>query len=165
MIEVSDSVFPNNAVALLVARYQLLDSDLFVCPRPLRPTDPNQSIGVFGQVWSPQEDSYELGGNSYPGSGQPTVETYSIGIQAFIKDMDEERGLAVSSVLAETTRTMLYHDEPLRVGLGSLETTVLGVTKRTASWKVGSQRYLSNEVDGNHIYLSTLELWLATETV
>jgi hypothetical protein len=93
------------------------------------------------------------------------LDTYNIGVQGFVKDMDRERGLAVSSHMAEMLRTMLYDDEPLRVGLSLLQATVLGVTKRTARWKVGSQRYLSNEVDGSHIYLSTLELWLETERV
>lgn len=165
MIEASDSVFPNNAVKLIAVRFASLDADLFVTKRPLRPTDPIQSIGVFGQLWQPVEDSLELGGGPNPYATQPRLETYNIGVQTYIKDTDMERGLDVSSVISEMVRTMLYHDEPLRVGLGALETTVLGVRKRTARWQIGQQRYLSNEVAGNHIYLSTLELWLATETV
>lgn len=165
MIEVDDSVFPNNAVIILTTRFRSLDPDLFVTARPLRPTDPNQSVGVFGQVWNPDEHSEEFRGLFNPNAGVPTLETYSIGVQGFVKDMDQERGLAVSSHMAEMLRTMLYDDEPLRVGLSTLQATVLGVTKRTARWKVGSQRYLSNEVNGSHIYLSTLELWLVTERV
>jgi hypothetical protein len=165
MIVADDSVFPNNAVVVLSTRFKSLDPDLSVFPRPLRPTDPNQSIGVFGQLWTPQEESMEFRGNPNPHAGTPTNENYSIGVQAFVKDMDSERGLAVSSHMAEMVRTMLYDDEPLRVGLSVLKATVLGVTKRTARWRIGSQRYLSNEVNGSHIYLSTLELWLETERV
>jgi hypothetical protein len=165
MIVADDSVFPNNAVTVLAARFESIDPDLSVVRRPLRPTDPNQSIGVFGQLCDPQDDSVEFRGNPNPHAGVPTRESYNIGIQAYVKDMDVERGLAVSSNMAEMVRTMLYDDEPLRVGLSVLKATVLGVTKRTARWKIGSQRYLSNEVNGSHIYLSTLELWLETERV
>jgi hypothetical protein len=94
----------------------------------------------------------------------PSIDRYNVALQAFVKDMDEERGLAVHSVMSEMLRTMLYRDTALRVGLSSLSTNLNGVQKRTTRWGISTQRYFSNELQGSWLYLSTLEFWLETET-
>lgn len=167
MITADDAIFPNNVVELISTRFEMMDPEpdpaqrLTVLRRPLRNSDPVQSIGVFATNWNPVEDSYEITGRG--GSVQPTIQRYNLGIQAFILDMDEERGLSTHSVLTKMIRSMLYHDEPLRVGLVSLSTELDGSTETTKLWGLGQTRYISNEIAGEWLYLSTLDFWLETE--
>lgn len=161
MISAEEPVFPNNITALLKMRCQMIDTDLFVVERPLRSSDPEQSIGIVPVQWSPIEDSTEmLGRRSYG----PTLNHYTVGIQAFIKDMDEERGLAAHSVLSAKLRAMLYHDDALRVGFATLSVTMNGSTERAQRWGITRQSFVANEITGSFLYLSTLEFWLETET-
>lgn len=160
MIDPAEPVFPNNVLVLTTPFLQAIDSDLHVVRRPLRPTDSVQSIGIFGSLWNPDEGSHEMRG-LHP--GEPTLQTYTIGIQALVKDGDEERGLSAHSVLSMRVRSVLYRSEALRVGLGALYVTVGGVTERARRWGVRNQRYLNNEIRGQFLYLSTLEFTLETE--
>lgn len=155
--------FPQNVVTLVAENMKRIDEDLEVFRRPLRESDPTQSIGVFGAQWAPDEDSYEMRGGP-AGRHEPTIQQYTLGVQAFIIDMDEDRGLAVHSVLAKLVRTMLLSDPDLHVGLAGLVTTIGGTTERAARWGVRPQRLISNELSGSWIYLSTLEFWLDTHT-
>lgn len=164
MITSGTAVFPSNAIQLIKARAQLIDADIFVAGRPLRESDPVQSVGVFGIQWVPEEDSYEMG-NSPIGRHEPTVQRYLITVQGFVKDMDEERGLDVHAILSKRLRSMLYRDDPLRVGLLALSVTMNGSTERAKRFGVRTQRYVSNELNGSWLYLSTLEFWLETETI
>lgn len=157
-------VFPDNAVSLVKARAALIDPDLFVIGRPLRDSDPVQSVGIFGTQWVPNEESYEMKG-APAGRHEPTVQSYLVTIQGFVKDMDEERGLSVHSILSKKLRSMLYRDDPLRVGLLALSVQMNGSTERAKRFGVRTQRYVSNELNGTWLYLSTLEYWLETETV
>lgn len=161
MIVADDTVFPNNVVNLVQVHTKLLDPELTVLRRPLRSSDPVQCAGVTAVTWDPDEGSTEMRG---AGSLGPTLSTYILGIQAFIKDMDEERGLATHSVLSKMIRSMLYRDAALRLGLSTLSSTTDGITERTQRWGIRTQRYVSNEIDGSFLYLSTLEFWLETET-
>lgn len=157
MISDVTPVFPNNVVDLMATRFQAIDADLQIYKRPLRPTDGTQVIGVFGRQWTPEDDSREFG------SKQPTIQNYLINVQAFVLDADEERGLAVHSVLSAMVRTVLYNDGPLNIALASLSVTLLGSTERFRRSKVRVQNYVSNEVQGNFLYLSTLDYELQTE--
>lgn len=161
-ITATATVFPNNVVNFLDTQFQTIDADLFVVKRPLRNSDPNQSVGIFGQQWLPDEQSHEMLGNGFH---NPSLERYSMYVQAFVKDMDEERGLAVHSVLSEHVRSMLYRNDSVRVGLSSLSTNLNGVQKRTRRWGVRNQRYVSNEISGSWLYLSILEFWIEVETI
>ena len=160
MITDDISVFPNNAVAVIKTGMQSIDPDLRIYGRPLRKSDPAQSIGVYGQQWLPNEQSFEVGG-----TGEPSLSSYVITIQAFVKDMDEERGLDIHSVLSKLIRTTLYRDTSLMLALRALTVTMSGSIERTQRYGVKTVRYLSNEIDGNFLYLSTLEFFLETETV
>ena len=164
VISVSTVVFPNNVVDLVATRMKAIDKDLYVAKRQLRPSDPNQSLGVFASLWVPDDQSYEIK-NGPVGRSEPSIQRYQITIQAFVKDMDEERGLAVHSVLSKMVRSVLYRDEPLRVGLTALSTTISGSTETTKRWQVDTARYIANEIQGSWLYLSTLDFWLETETV
>ena len=168
MISDLTPVFPNNIIEIVATRIALLDDSLTnsTFRRPLRESDPNTAAGVFAATWEPNEDSMEMRGLGFnPAPSEPTISTYVIGVQAFVKDFDEERGLARHSVLSKMIRSMLYRDTPLRVGLSALSVTMNDSVERAQRWGIRAQRYLSNEIDGNFLYLSTLEFWLDTETV
>lgn len=159
------TVFPNNIIEIVKTRTQFLDSDLVILKRPVRASDPTQTVGLTAASWLPDLSSFELvqlGGNVQ--SGEPTLQTYTINVTSFVKDMDEENGQAVHSVLAAMLRSMLYRDSTLRVGLSALAVTMNGHTERAKRWGVRTQRFLNNQVDTEFMYLSTLEFWLETET-
>lgn len=164
MIQPDDTQFPNNVVEITSTRFSLLDSDLHVVRRPLRNTDPNQSIGVYAADWMPNEDSKEFRALGDVHASTPTLSRYRIIIQAFVKDMDQERGLNVHSVLSRMIRSMLYTDAPLRDALTQLSATLDGATEKTKRWGITSQRFFSNDLSGDWLYLSILEFWLETET-
>lgn len=164
MIIADGTQFPYNAIDLMAVSFRTIDPELEVFKRPLRASDPVQSIGVFGSQWLPSEDSYEMKG-APAAIHEPSLQQYLIGIQAFVKDTDEERGAATHATLSKLIRTMLYRDNTLRVGLRSLNSDLLGCQERTGRFGVRTQRYLSNELSGSWMYLSTIEFWLETETV
>lgn len=164
MIVADDNVFPNNVVSLVAARMQLLDAELFVTRRPLRDSDQPQSVGVFAVLWTPQEDSYEMKGSPI-GRHEPTLQRYLVTVQAFVKNMDQELGISTHAVLSKLIRTTLYRDEALRLALASLTWSTGSLTERTKRWGLTQQRYVSNEIRGEWLYLSNLEFWLETETV
>jgi hypothetical protein len=164
MIDDTTIVFPNNVVSLVATRVELLDPDLVVFRRPLREADPHQSVGIVAANWLPNEDSYEMLG-APQGRHEPSLQNYFITIQAFVRHGDEEKGLAIHSVLSKMLRAMLYRDNALRVGLASLSASMSGSTETTKRWGVRQQRYFSNELQGSWLYLSNLEFWLETETI
>lgn len=166
MISGNETVFPNNAVNLIAARAaQFIDPpDLTVLKRSLRPSDPIESLGIYSAFWNPNESSFEMRGGN-PTIPEPTLQQYSIFIEAFIKDMDEPRGLAKHSVLSMLVRAMLYRDASLLVSLRALSVSVNGITERTARLGVRTQRYSSNEIEGAFLYLSVIEFFLETETI
>lgn len=166
MIEIDEAVFPNNVVELIAIAMASIDSDVSVFRRTLRNSDPRQSIGVFAQAWNPIPDSMEMVGIGRPGKQFPTIQEYTLGIQAFVKDGDEERGLAIHSVLAQRTRSVLYTYEPLQVALAGLIVEFQnGMIERLKRWGVRTARYFSGEIDSQMLYLSTLEFWIETETI
>lgn len=162
MITADNTTFPNNIVEMIATRAELIDDDLFVAKRPLKPTDPNQSIGINATLWTPDDDSLEMRGMAQM---EPSLSRYLITIQAYVKDMDEINGLNVHSVLSRRLRAMLYNDAPLRAALWGLSSTLLGVTEKTQRWGVSRQRFYSNEISSSWLYLSILEFWLETETI
>lgn len=163
MIDVSNpnnNVFPNNVVECLAVVLPSIDSSVTLYKRPLRPTDPNYALSVYGTLWQPEEDSYEIGHIA----GEPTLARYQIGIQTLTKDGDTERALAISSILAKRVRTVLYRNQPLRVALGSLYVQDGDSIERLRRWGVRSQRYMSNDIEGKFVTISVLDLWIETET-
>lgn len=163
MLTADASMFPQNVVQILCTRFELIDSDFAeaVFPRPLKPTDPVQAIGVNAALWQPEQESLEMRGM---GNMEPSLNRYLITVQGYIKDMDEENGLNVHSVLARRLRSMLYNDAPLRNALASLSATLDGKVESARRWGVRQQRFFSNELDSAWLYLSVLEFWLETET-
>ncbi len=145
---------------------ELIDDDpnpltkVKVLKRPLAPTDPVQSVGVYPRMWTPDEGSWEMG---TPHHGQ-TLQKYNVQIQCFVKDMDEVRGLNAHSKLATIVKRILYTDEDLRLALGSLSITIGGITERFQRMSITGATYISNEINGEHNFLCTLETIFETET-
>jgi hypothetical protein len=153
-------VFPNNVTLILLEELSGLPDVDVVVARPLRPNDPNFSIGIAAINWTPGE--YEMKGRSNP---DPTTTRYTYSVQAFVKHTDQSEGLAFHAYLSKMVRLMLYRSDSLRVRLAGLSETVLGVTERSQRWGVSQQRYVSNEIDGTWLHLSTTEFFLDTETI
>lgn len=163
MIVADGTVFPNNAVDILATRLALIDPDVPAFRRQLKKTDPVQAFGVYANQWAPDSGSYEIGGPGLLGVSEPTISVYSIGIQAYVKDSDDERGLAAHAYMAKLVRTMLYRDLPLHVALHSLQANVQGSLERTSKVRLASQRYMATEIDSQWLRLSVLDLRLETE--
>lgn len=163
MIDFTAAIFPNNAIALIAARMELIDESLPVNveQRPLRLSDPNFSVGIYPTGWTPVPDSYEMRGVDF--ARDATVQDYGVVVQCMIKDADEERGLASHSVFSETVRTILATDAPLRSQLGGLTATLDDSTKILKRWWIRSGRYISGTLNGNNLYLASNDLILEVE--
>lgn len=162
-IEINFDVFPNNVIQLVAAvlegSHAAFNQQVF--PRQLRPTDPNPCIGVFPTLWAPDQDSLEMG---HSPQGEPTVQTYSIVVQAINKDSDKDIALARHSTIAQIVRRTLYRNDWLRVQLGALRVTDGSVQERFQKCTIGTQRFMSNEVGSQFVFLSVLDLSIETET-
>lgn len=156
----AEAVFPFNFVKCLGIVLPGMDADVTVVKRPLRPTDPNYAVGVYGTLWQPMEDSFEIGHSS---PSEPTLSQYQVGVQTLVKDGDTERGLAISSILANRVRSVLYRNQPLRLALGSLYVQDGASRESMRRWGVRSQRYMSNDIEGTFVTISVLDLWIETE--
>ncbi len=160
MLDDSQNVFPNNIVAAIASAMAGIDPDTTIKKRPLRPSDPNQSLGIWGALWDPAEESLEIGHSPI---GEPTLGTYQIGVQSFIKDGDQERGLRIHSIFAARVRRVLYRDQGLRVSLASMSVIDGPVTESFRRWRVGNQRYMNNDIDGTFVFAATVECFAETE--
>jgi hypothetical protein len=149
--------FPENVVSELEISLSDIQQVGNVFRRPLKPTDPSNSIGIYATLWMPQE--YQIG------QYDPAVTRYSIVVQSFVKNGSEEEGIAQHSRLAKRIKIMLYRDDALRLRLAGLSTTEGGVTERTLRWGVQNQRYLSNEIQNTFLFLATTEMWIETEVI
>ncbi len=161
-VEPEFDVFPNNVVqavtAVLEGCHPAFDGHAF--PRQLRPTDPNPCIGVFPALWIPVQESLEMGHHPV---GEPTFQRYTISVQALNKDADKDIALARHSTIATLVRRTLYRSDPLRVMLRSLTANDGGVQESFRKLTIGTQRFLSNDVNGQFVFLSVLDLTLETE--
>lgn len=158
--------FPANIVNLLAAGLQFIDphtdpdkkDGVRIYKRPLMTTDASESIGVIATNWGPVISSMEMRGGPF----EPTLQRYTVAIQAMVKDAEEERAIAVHSLLSAKVRHMLYHDPALAVALPQLQVsfdTFAGVTvEKLMKWNITSQNFMNHEVKGRFVYLSTLEV-------
>ena len=80
MIEADSAIFPNNIVKYVANAMRTLDADIKVFERPLRDTDPRQSIGIHAQLWTPDDESLEMQGIGRPGVQMPTLQNYTFGV-------------------------------------------------------------------------------------
>lgn len=154
------SEFPNNIVDELVTRTTAVLTDLTgpVLRRPLRPTDPERSVGIFPVDWNAVEGQMQMGNVG------PSLQTYSFRIHLLVKNSNEEEGRALYANDSKKLRTMLYHDQTLKVALGSLTEVVINDhTERLQRWGIRSQRFLNNELSGQFLFLSSTDFWAETQ--
>lgn len=153
----SRDAFPYNVVYALEECLGTTEGVNTVVRRPLRPTDPNGTLGVFAKDWVP--------GQGAIGQRDPMSAQYLYGIQFLLKHTDEVEGNEMQARISKSLRAMLYRDTNLQVRLGQLTETSFGVRERMQQWGISRQRFLSNEVQGQFIYLSTLDFWVEVEIV
>ena len=169
----SDITFPNNIVVTLKEYLEtiappvpnvdplLADPGIPVFARPLSKNDPNQCIGVSAGMWTPEEDSYEMNG---PLSHQgPTISRYIVGVQTYIKHTDEMTGLATSATLSGAVRNKIMLTSAGAHPLIGLTSTEFGYRETVKKVRILSQRFVGNEIQGQFLYLSNLEVVVETE--
>lgn len=162
MITVSNAVFPNNIMNQIKTRVPVvIDVDMKVFMRPLRSTDPDQSIGISAGVWVPDHSTQEMNASM---QNLPTEQEYTVLVQSLVKHGDEESALNIHSVVASRIRSMLYTDNLLQVGFSQLSVTGGGRTEQAQRWGPRTQRFISNEVSGTFIQSSITEFCLYTAT-
>ena len=160
------SYFPMNAVEVIVAALrsqvgpstQGTDDGVRVFPRPLDETAQTQSIGVYPDIRTPDEDSREIGGI------EPTIHRYSIPIETHVADADRAAGIAVHGMLTALVDHVLYRHDPLVGALQQLTSTSLGVTTSYYRHGVGTQQYLTGVNGRTTVFRSMTEFWLETQT-
>lgn len=162
-IDFTEAVFPNNVVILMADRYEEIDDTLTVLRRPLRISDPNFTLGVFSTTWTPEQNTGQIMGVDF--SREFMLEQYIIRTQILVRNSDEEDGLTQQSVLAELVRSILVDDIAFRQQLGGLTATITNTTKRLQRWWTRNGTYLSGEVKGQNLYLSTLDTMIEVEKV
>lgn len=162
MIVADDTVYPNCIINLIKLRIPVaVDADVTVLMRPLRPSDPTQSIGLYPNTWSFEDDSFEM---SPQMKNIPTLQDYAVFVQSFVKDADEERAINTHGVMADRIRSMLYKDALLQQGFSELTYSSGGKTEKAMRWGLRAQRFMSNEVSGSFLQSSITEFWLQTAT-
>lgn len=155
--------FPNNAIALIAARAkQVVDADLNVFKRPLRTSDPSQSLGIFPSLKAPDAGSIETQGVDLR---VPTIARYNVILQAMAKSTNEEEAISIHSIFANRLYRMVLTDIPLHTGLTALSVVANNTQERMQKRGVQVQRYLSNEVQGSFVQTNWIEFWFETETV
>lgn len=147
--------FPENIVRELKSSLAAIEGVDIVLRRPLRPTDPTGSLGVYASMWDPSE--FEIG------QYDPAVTRYQVILQSMIKHGNEEEGVSEHAALAKRIRVMLYRDEALRVRLHSLSISDGGLAESVRRYGVTRQNYLNNELQGTFLFLAVTELWFDTE--
>lgn len=165
MIDPSVVCFPANIVDILALVLQEIDppstpggtDGLRIVKRPIHPTDATETVSIVAGTWTPEDESRELG------QREPTLQRYAITVEAMVKDMDQERGIATHSLLSTHVRHMLYRDPALVGALPELSVTLRGYTEHLKDWGVRQQRFLNNKFNGEFYFLSAVDLWFRTD--
>jgi hypothetical protein len=126
-----------------------------VVRRPLRPTDPNPSVGVVAATWKP--------GERVIGQQQPLINIYDLEVHLLYKHTNEEEGLEYHSSLTKTIRRMLYESTDIPVRLAANTEDLFGNKERFHRLKVIGQKFLANEVKGQFLFFSVTDLTIETE--
>ena len=158
MVTTLFKLYPEVVVDAIYDEVQLLDEAITALRRPLRPTDPNYSVGIFGTDWQPVE--HEIGGPP-----DPSLSRYEVSIQSLVKHAVEEEGQALHTNIAHRLRTMLYRNNDLRVRLGQMRIEFAGgVSEGVTRTGISNQRFRSNEIQGQFVYVSLTNFWFETHT-
>lgn len=151
--------FPMNVLDELKVSFDTHMPEHNIILRPLRYTDPAKSVGIYISDWVPQEDSHQIG------QEEPALATYAFRIQNLVKHTNEAEGKAWFAFDAKTIRAVLYRDNDLSLRLRNLVENILGTRETAKRWGVARQRFLSNELKGQFVYLAQTDFWLQTESI
>lgn len=150
--------FPGNIVWMLAAGASRVPEVDVVLRRALRVTDPHRSVGVIAMDWNPEQ--YEIG----TGAMEPTLACYNFRVQYMVKMAgDEALAMQQHASGSKSVRTMLYRDAEFNVQLRSLSETDYGRTEQVKKFTIKGQRYLSNEISGTFIHISSIDLSVDVE--
>ena len=150
--------FPANIAWVLSAGLSRLPCIDVVLRRPLRAADPNRSAAVVTMDWTPGQ--YEIG------MEEPALAVYDFRIQYMVKMAgNEAEAMAQHSVGSKMVRAMLYRDGEFGVQLRSLSETFMGREERVKKFKVNAQRFVSNEIQGTFLHISSIDFRVDVETV
>lgn len=151
--------FPANfvwAISQALERVPFVDQ---VVRRPIRPIDPNLTGAVYCHQWAPQENGYEIG------QEEPVLTQYSFVVEYLVKYAgDEAEGHNVHSVGSKHIRAMLYRDEALGIQLRQLSEVYAGTREQVKRIKMRRQRFFSNRIRSDFIFLSAIDGFVETET-
>lgn len=155
-----DTFFPYNVVQVLEDFIWSIDSDITFFRRPLKKTDPTQSVGLIPARSYYKKDSQEVG------RVEKTIKCYDIMVQTLIADTDAGRGLRIHSLFAKHIIELLARDGALRVGLRDLATTdTRGVKEALTQHEAGEQIFHTNRQDASFKFLSTTEFSIETQII
>jgi hypothetical protein len=125
--------------------------------RRLRATDGPFSVGMRVANWTHDQRSAQIA------QVEPGVGSYTLQVQNMVVHMDEEQGRAIFDRQCALVRTVLYRDEPLRVGLLGIEEVLDGYVERTKRLTIVRQDFLDAEVSKRMTYLCSTEVRIETE--
>lgn len=151
--------FPMNVLDELAVAFGTHMPNHTVIQRPLRYSDPNQSIGLYAVDTNPLQEAMVIG------QQEPILNRYNYRIQNLVKHSAEITGKSWFTLDAKTIRAVLYRDNALTLRLAALVEEVLGTREVAKQWGVSRQRFLSNELQSQFIYLAQTDFWLETESI
>jgi len=90
-----------------------MEDQIQIFRRPISPSDPNLSVGIWLASWQPLAD---------PSIGmlEQDLVQYSYGLSTLVKSDNRESGLRISAILAKKVRLALVRNQEFRVQLQSL---------------------------------------------
>jgi hypothetical protein len=123
-------------------------------------SDPNRSIGMFLDTWTPTLTEKEMG----TGLRQPVEGVYDIYVQNMIKTLgDEDQGRHTLSLDAAVILAILYRNPSLPLAFPKFEETFMGAVERVLKVDVVRQRYATRPGStGSNFYAQT-DVRLTTE--
>lgn len=151
------SAFPYNVVDELRPSFLTVEGVTDFLTRPLRPSDPDGAVSAFPADWQPKE--------MHIGMHDPSIAHYLYTIQILVKHTDEEEGKRLHAQISKNLRTLMYRDPDLRLRLAQLSETSFGVQERTQKWGIRREDFLANEISGQFLFVSSMELVVDVESV
>lgn len=149
-------------LAFLKDRFTLTTGVMNVVLRSLSITDPNGTLGISVDDWTPVE--WEMSGD---GNLEPTLQVYTFSIQHFVKWVNAEEGERIHREVAKAIRLMLYRDPAFQVSLRALVVQEDNRKERTQKLNITDQKYASNNDSNSNIFMfmSVTVFTVETETV
>lgn len=151
--------FPECILDVLETRLETIEGVTSVFRRELEPTDPNGSIGLCFELWTPID--VEMGGR---GGFDPSLSSYVIQIEHMVKNAKREDGHLEHRRVARSIRAMLYRDATTQVEFRQLAHISADFHERLMKWSL-EQRFAANKIGNAFYFVSGTTVTFETETV